>query len=161
MGKSHRRYIAVETAISIVINVLISALFMFAVFGRTPLIELWGPRGLAVDFIPQSFMIAAMSVLVPTLIARKRIREGALSSLPSVRPARPFALLAVRVLVLAALLTVVLGATGVALLSAVWTGPVGFWQAFPYKLAYGAVVALIATPLGLSLALSEPKKPHP
>ena len=158
MGNSHRRYIAVETAVSVVINVLISALFMFAVFGRTPLIELWGTHGLAVDFIPQSFMISAMSVLVPTLIARKRIREGALSTRLSATPSRPFAHLAVRVVVLAALLTVILGAAGVALLSAVWTGPVGFWQAFPYKLAYGATVALIATPIGLSMALSEPKK---
>ena len=78
------RYVAVETAVSIVINVLISALFMFAVFGRTPLIDLWGSHGLAIDFIPQTFMISAMSVLVPTLIARKRVRQGVLAPRRSV-----------------------------------------------------------------------------
>ena len=159
MGNSYRRYVAVETAVSIVINVLISALFMFAVFGRTPLIDLWGSHGLAIDFIPQTFMISAMSVLVPTLIARKRIRQGVLAPRRSVAPPRLFARLAVRVILLAALLTIVLGAVSVIILNTLWSGPVSFWHAFPYKLSYGALVALIATPIGLSFALSEPKKP--
>src|SRR5579859_6544248 len=78
MGTSYRRYIAVETAVSIAINVAISAVFMELVFWRSGTIALWGPHGLAIDFLPQTFMISAMSVLVPTLLTRRRVRNGQL-----------------------------------------------------------------------------------
>lgn len=159
MGTSYRHYIAVETAVSIVINVIISALFMVAVFGRTPQIELWGAHGLALDFIPQTFMITAMSVLVPTLLTRKRIRRGIVLGRQKNTP-RLVRHLAVRVVLLAALLTIILGGIGVAILSASWQGPVSYWHTFPLKLLYGGLVALIATPIGLFIALSEPKKTH-
>jgi hypothetical protein len=160
MGTSYCQYIAVETAISIIINVIISALFMVAIFGRTPLIDLWGPHGLAFDFIPQTFMITAMSVLVPTLLTRKRIRRGVLARRAS-NPPRLVRHLGIRVVLLAALLTLILGGIGVAILSASWQGPVRYWHAFPLKLLYGGLVALIATPIGLSIALSEAKKDIP
>jgi hypothetical protein len=157
MGISHRRYIAIETAISIVINVVISGLFMVAVFGRERFIELWGFHGLAFDFVPQTFMISGMSVLVPTLLARRRISGGVLP-----RRTRPPSLflrrLTVRIVLLALFFTLILGGIGVLLLAQTWKGPLRFWQAFPLKLFYGALVASLATPLGLSLALSDPKK---
>lgn len=154
MTSPYRRYIATETAVSIVINVLISALFMVLVFGRSNDIELWGGHGLAVDFIPQTFMIAAMSVLVPTLLTRQRIKRGVLVRSPGERPPL-LANLALRVVVIAVALTVALGAIAVLILDASWTRPLGFWEAFPMKLLYGALVALIATPIGLYIALSE------
>ena len=60
------RYILVETAISVAINAAISACFAFLVFGGRTGIALWGSGGLALDFAPQTFMIAMMSVVVPT-----------------------------------------------------------------------------------------------
>jgi hypothetical protein len=154
MALSYRRYIVTETTVSIVINVLISALFMGLVFGRSALIELWGGHGLAVDFIPQTFMISAMSVLVPTIVTRQRMKRGLLAYGPGLPP-RYLRSLTLRVIVIAVVLTLILGAAGVLALDAVWTGPVRFWQAFPLKLLYGGVVALIATPIGLYIALCE------
>jgi hypothetical protein len=157
MALSYRRYVLTETTVSIVINVAISALFMVLVFGRSSSIELWGGHGLAVDFIPQTFMISAMSVLVPTLLTRRRMQRGLLLRNPALAP--PFLnSLVLRVVVIAVTLTVVLGAAGVLTLDAVWTGPLHFWQVFPLKLLYGAAIALIATPIGLYIALSERQK---
>ena len=154
MAISYRRYIVTETTVSILINVLISGLFMALVFGRATWIELWGGHGLAVDFIPQTFMISAMSVLVPTLLTRGRMKRGLLMRSQG-SPPRYLGRLGVRVVVIAAVLTLTLGALGVLILDAFWTGPLRFWQAFPMKLLYGGIVALIATPIGLYIALSE------
>lgn len=157
MALSYRRYILTETTVSIVINVLISALFMALVFGRSTSIELWGGHGLAVDFIPQTFMIAAMSVLVPTLLTRQRLKRGVLARNPGAATRYPSSL-TLRVVVIAIVLTLTLGAVGVLILDVIWTGPLRFWQAFPMKLLYGGVVASIATPIGLYIALSEREK---
>ena len=154
MTSSYRRYIVTETTVSILINVLISALFMVIVFGRSTVIELWGGHGLAVDFIPQTFMIAAMSVLVPTLLTRQRIKRGVLVRSPVERP-RLLGNLALRVIAVAIVLTVALGTAGVLILAVLWTRPLHFWEAFPLKLLYGGIVALIATPIGLYIALCE------
>jgi hypothetical protein len=157
MAISYRRYILTETTVSMVINVLISALFMVIVFGRSTQIDLWGGHGLAIDFIPQTFMIAAMSILVPTLLTRQRMKRGLLTHSAG-DPPRYLSRLTLRVIVIAATLTLILGAAAVLLLDVLWTGPLRFWQAFPMKLLYGAVVALIATPTGLYIALSERPK---
>jgi len=154
MASPYRRYFVTETGVSIVINVLISALFMVMVFGHSAGIELWGGHGLAVDFIPQTFMIAAMSVLVPTLLTRQRIKRGVLVRSAG-EPPRLLGNLALRVVVVAIVLTITLGAAGVLILDALWTRPLQFWEAFPLKLLYGGIVALIATPIGLYIALSE------
>jgi hypothetical protein len=159
MPQPQRNYVVVETSISIVINVVLSALFMVLVFGRSAAIDLWGAHGLAGDFIPQTFMISAMSILAPTLLTRQRIRRGSIGAgmlnLRSNTVPVPLRNLAARTVSLALLLTLVLGGLALALVAASWSGPVTFWRAFPWKLAYGAIVALIATPLGLKLALAE------
>ncbi len=134
---------------------MISALFMAMVFGGRASIDLWGPHGLAIDFVPQTFMISAMSILVPTLIARRRMRGGA------IEPLRPPTLPALlqplwrRVSLFAVTLTGVAGSIGTGLLAALWADPLTFWKVFPVKLAYGALIAAIATPIGLVMALSE------
>ena len=155
MNDPTRAYVVKETAISVVINVLFSAGFMFLAFGRARFISLWGVHGLAVDFIPQTFMIIAMSILVPSLLARSRIQSGRISGALR-KSAHPLLrTLGLRTLLMAVGLTIVIGGAAVLLLSFIWPGPSVFWTVFPYKLAYGAIVAAIATPLGLKLALSE------
>jgi hypothetical protein len=149
------RYIAIETIISILINVIISALFMLAVFGRSEHIDLWGLHGLALDFVPQTFMITLMSVLVPTALTRRRLRERRIVGYASTQSARWPSSMWVRALLIAVALTVMLGGAALWILTASWNGPLSYWRAFPLKLLYGALVALIATPLGLRIALSE------
>ena len=149
------RYILAETAISTVINAAISAGFAFLVFGGRADIRLWGPGGLAVDFAPQSFMIAMMSVLVPTALTRRRIRTGLLrpgGGSPSRLPRNLF----VRALLVALAATAILGGIAVVILAAAWSGPIGFAAALPLKIVYGAAVAAIVTPLALKAALLDP-----
>ncbi len=128
---------------------------MFAVFGGLNAIDLWGRHGLALDFIPQTFMITLMSVLVPTALSRKRLREKRIVGYASPQPSRWPRSMWVRALLIAAALTVMLGGAAALILAASWSGPLLYWRAFPLKLLYGALVALIATPLGLRIALSE------
>jgi hypothetical protein len=155
MINEHNRYVLSETAISVVINIVLSALFMFLVFGRSPTIELWGRPGLALDFVPQTFMISLMSVLVPSLITRRRMKSGRVAARASARLRNLPKNVVFRAIVIGCGLTVLLGGGAVLLLSAVWRGAAPFWVTFPLKLAYGVLVATIATPLGLYATLSE------
>lgn len=128
---------------------------MALVFGKQNRIELWGPHGLALDFAPQTFMIALMSVLIPTAIARRRLRMRLIVGYPGVQGTGWLRNMWWRALIIAVALTATLGAAFVGVVAAIWKGPVGFWTAFPFKLLYGALVALVATSLSLRIALSQ------
>jgi hypothetical protein len=158
MVDEHKRYIAVETAISVAINIGISAAFMFLVFGRSPKIDLWGPHGLALDFIPQTFMITLMSVLIPSLITRRRLKSGLIAGRAAVGDSRLPRNILFRAIIIGCGLTVLLGGCAVLLLSSSWRGAEPFWRVFPFKLVYGALVAAIATPLGLHVTLTEAER---
>lgn len=147
------RYILVETAISIAVNAAISAGFAWLVFGGRAGIGLWGADGLALDFVPQTFMISLMSVLVPTVLTRRRVRSGALPHGESFfrLPRNLF----VRALLVAALATALLGGAAAALLALLWSGPMGFAAGLPLKVAYGALIALLVTPPALRAALAD------
>jgi hypothetical protein len=152
----HNRYMLIETSISVVFNIVISALFMFLVFGRTPVISLWGTHGLALDFVPQTFMITLMSVLVPSLIARRRMRSGRLARNARRSPSRLPRSVFLRAALIGCVLTALLGGCAVLIASALWHSTESFWHVLPFKLVYGALVAAVATPLGLRAILSEP-----
>jgi len=151
------RYIFVETLISIAINAAISAGFAFFTFGGRTEIGLWGPSGLALDFVPQTFMIALMSVLVPTALTRRRVAAGAIRP-PAGPPSRLPRNLAIRALLAAAIATLLLGGTATALLAALWSAPLGFATVLPLKILYGALVALLVTPPALRAALFDRRK---
>lgn len=149
-----RRYIMIETLISMAVNAAFSAGFALLIFGGRAEIGLWGPDGLALDFAPQTFVIAMMSVLVPTALTRRRIRSGALApgrGAPSRLPGN----LLVRALLLALVATLLLGGTATALLAATWSGPLAFGAVLPLKIIYGAFVALAVTPPALRAAFQD------
>jgi hypothetical protein len=60
-------YIRRETAVSIAINVALSATFFIAVFGTGRDVPVWSVGGYVLDFAPQGFMIGLMATLVPRL----------------------------------------------------------------------------------------------
>lgn len=72
-------YIRRETGVSIVINSVLSLLFFFLVFGMDDPIPVWGMGQWVFDFLPQSFMIALMSTLVPGYLTAKKLKAGQLS----------------------------------------------------------------------------------
>ncbi|MCW6528619.1 hypothetical protein NED98_00045 [Sphingomonas sp. MMSM20] len=146
-----RRYIILETAISVAINAAISVAFVFLAFGGEAHIAL--PR-LVRDAVPQSFMIALMSTIVPTLLTRRRVAAGAIAAivLPRALWPRSLATRAICVAVVASLL----GASLCALL--LWLyAPAGlnFAGTLLFKAAFGAMLAAIVTPMMLRQALAE------
>ncbi len=66
------RYYLHEAAVSAAINAVLSIVFALLVFGGRPSVPTHGPYSLAVDAVPQTFMISLMASLVPMLIARRR-----------------------------------------------------------------------------------------
>ena len=148
------RYIIVETLIGMVINAAISAGFAFFVFGARDEVGLWGADGLALDFVPQTFMVALMSALVPSLLTRRRVAAGAIHArgTPSPLPRN----LLLRALLLALLATILLGGGATIILAFLLSGPVAFGILLPFKIAYGALVSALVTPLALRAALADP-----
>jgi hypothetical protein len=149
-----QRYIIVETLIGMAINAAISAGFAFFVFGGRAAVGLWGTDGLALDFVPQTFMVALMSALIPSLLTRRRVAAGAIHArgAPSLLPRN----LLLRALLLALLATTLLGGGATMILAVLLSGPVPFAALLPFKIAYGALVSALITPLALQAALAGP-----
>lgn len=150
-----QRYIIVETLIGMAINAAISAGFAIFVFGGRAEVGLWGADGLALDFVPQTFMVALMSALVPSLLTRRRIAAGAIHARGAPAPLPRNLLL--RALLLASLATILLGGGATLILAFLLSGPVAFGALLPLKIAYGALVSALVTPLALRAALADPK----
>jgi hypothetical protein len=146
-------YIRRETAISIVINTVLSLGFFLLVFGSADAVPVWGVGAYAFDFVPQSFMIALMSTLVPGLLTASRLRAGAVGRLDA--PSRWPAALVPRAILLA-IVSVVVGAGLAALgLLALGADAVPWGPALAAKLVFGAALAAVITPIGLRAALAS------
>lgn len=149
----HKAYIRRETGVSIVINAVLSALFFWIVFRGVDPVPTWGVGNWVFDFVPQSFMIALMSTLVPGALTGKAIRTGRITAhgAPGKLPGNLFAragLLAVMSAVIGTgLIALAVAAIGVLMV------PAGV--ALTLKVVYGAVLALVVTPPGLRRALAS------
>ena len=146
-------YLIRETLVSVVINTALSLAFFLLVFGRRDPVTVWGVGNYVFDFIPQSFMIALMSTLVPGLLAIRRRRAGLVerTAPPKWLPRR----LVPRALV-AGLLAAVIGTGVVAiLLGALGLQTLEWTLALAFKLAYGGTLAAVVTPPTLRAALAQ------
>lgn len=145
-------YVRKETRISMAINAMLSLLIFLAVFGLQRPVESWGVGRWVFDFLPQSFMISLMSVLIPGVLVRQKLKNGALAPVPH-RSILPRSLLA-RALVLAGA-SAGIGTASVAGL--VWLMGMEMIAPIPallFKVSYGAILALIVTPPALRAALA-------
>ena len=150
MQPTKTRYLITETAISIAINVLLSEAFAWLVFHRAHAIA---APAIVRDAIPQTFIVAFMGSLVPSLIARSRLRSGLVAQFPSRIPfiRNPF----VRAVILALIATVIGVTVSAILIPVVWPQGMNFGTTLWMKGIYGALVAALITPLAVSSALSE------
>ena len=148
------RYIVTETLISMAVNAAFSAGFAFLIFGGQSEIGLWGSSGLALDFAPQTFVVALMSVVVPTALARRRIRSGVLVRHSGASSRLPRNLL-LRALLVAVLATFALGGVATLVLAISEPDPLAFAAVLPLKIFYGALVASVVTPLALRAAMLD------
>lgn len=146
------QYVRRQTSVGVIIASVLTVLLFFVVFGGLATIPTWGPGGWVFDFLPQSFMIASMGTLVPGVLTRRKLRAGVVAALPgTTRLPRN---LVVRALSLA----VASAALGTALVAAVTFATqqesLAFAVALTLKVAYGALLAALITPLGLRAALT-------
>ena len=152
------KYLAGETAISMVINAAISVGFAWLVFHGHDHVPSSGPGGLVRDAAPQTFMITLMSTLVPSLVTRKRMQAGQLDAWLRTQPGRspgPARQIIVRAFLLA-LIAMVLGlGLNAAILSLLFPTGLGYGKVFVLKAVYGALVALVITPLAVSWVLEQ------
>lgn len=128
-----------ERLVSTGINLVLSAAFFLAAFGRTNrTLALGDPDGFALDFLPQGGAISLMAALVPSLLVRKALRKGGVAGLPSTGS------------ILAQVARMVgLGLLSAALLAAIcligpWTA-IGWAPAFALKLVYGGTLGFAIT----------------
>lgn len=146
-------YVRRETAISAVINAAFSALFFWLVFGGVDPVPLWGRGNWVFDFVPQGFMVALMSTLVPGALAAKALRAGAIhaagrgNGLPGALIPRALVLAVGAAALGTAVMAVITVLSGVAELRATTAAAV--------KVGYGAALALLVTPLALRRALAH------
>jgi hypothetical protein len=152
------KYLASETALSMAINAAISIGFAWLVFHGHDHVPSSGPGGLVRDAAPQTFMITLMSTLVPSLVTRKRMHSGHLDAWlrgqPGGSPA-PAGKIVLRALMLA-LIAMALGlGLNAAVLPLLFPGGLAYSRVFVLKAGYGALVALVITPLAISWVLKE------
>ena len=128
-----------ETAISIAINMGMSAAVFAAMFGTSGDVAL---DGIGRDCVPQTFMVALMGSLVPGLLACRRFAAG--------RPAR----VAARALATAIVAAVAVGGAAWLFCRSLPGGTAPFAAAFAAKVALGGVLAAIVTPLSIRYVLA-------
>lgn len=141
-----------ESLVSVAINGVLSALAFTVVFGGLERVPLWGAGNWVFDFVPQGFMIALMATLVPGFLASRKVKAGTLvaDGPPSRLPTARFP----RALMLAAI-SAAAGTSGIALLAFLsGANDLGATAALIVKIAFGAGLAAIVTPLGLRAELA-------
>lgn len=152
MTPAQRRYVRTEMAIAAVINAALSAVFVWLVFGGQAVVPVLGWRGLAVDTVPQSLMVALMSCLVPTVLTRRRLAAGRVTALSAGRRWPRHAL--VRALLVAVPIAALAGLVGAAVLpltGSSWS----FGAVAALKPLYGALLGAIIARLAVLLALGD------
>jgi len=145
-----------ETLISTLPNAVVSAGFVWLLFGGQTRVPLWGMDGLAFDLVPTTFMLTLMTTIALTLLLRKRRRDGLLADgdpriAPLPVPGNPV----LRGIVFGLALLILFVPVSVLVLSAVWQGDWPFAQVLAFKIAYGVVVGWVATPLVVLAVLRE------
>jgi hypothetical protein len=131
---SLRTMVVRETIISAVINSVLSALFFLLLFGtRGPV----ATAALGPDFLPQAFMISLMGTLIPGLLTAKRLGH---------RAKKP---ILIRAVATAFLSMVVAGGTAWLICHAIAPGSIDHVTALIVKIAFGAALSLVVTPVAV------------
>ncbi|MCI0509663.1 hypothetical protein C8E00_10464 [Chromohalobacter marismortui] len=143
-----------EASIAAVVSALISAAFVFALFGDGRSAPLWGAGGAAVDFLPQTFMLSLMSALIPALTMRRKLAHGKLEAVAGKTwrlPRHPL----VRSLLIALLATLAGSPCGTVLLWAIAGPNIDFAVLLVAKMGYGALVATLVAHVSIRTTLAQ------
>jgi hypothetical protein len=154
MPMSPGRYIALETAISIVANTTLVTIVGILIFGHKPQVAIWGVGNVAFDLLLQTSTVAFFSSLVASLLTRWRLRRGVLESgsIPLVRlPTGVFLQsLAVALIAIVLLLPGTIAVIALCSISALALVPF-----MALKIALTIAAAVIATQIALTTVLAK------
>jgi hypothetical protein len=153
MRREYIRYIALETAIGMAINATLSVGLAYAMFEAHVPMPVESLALLLRDVGTQCFIVALMSVLVPTLLTRRRCKVGALQSLD--RRASWLDNLLLRSVLIAACATVIGVALSCAILPRLAPARFTINAYLALKAAVGAIVAFTVTPIAVHLGLGD------
>lgn len=154
MHEKASNYLAVETAGSGVVNGILNFAAAFALFHGRSRVPATGPASLLRDLIGETFLVTALSMLVPALIARRRRRAGTLPIYTGSRP-KPPGNLYLRAFLAGLIFTCVCMPFNALLLPGIFPGGVSFRNVLLYKTLYGTVLGAIVTLLAVRRALQE------
>ncbi len=149
------KYLATETTSSAICNGVLNALGGFAVFHGRSLIPIAGPKGLVMDSIGQTFLVVSLSILIPSLLTRRRRRAGVLPPAPITSPPVKPGNLYVRSLIAGVVLAFLIWACNSFLLPRVFPADISFRSAVLFKTICGAIIGCIASALAISAVLKE------
>ena len=152
MTDAQRRYVRTEMVVAAIINAVLSIVFLLIVFGGQETIAVSGREGLVVDAIPQTLMIVLMSILVPTLLTRRRLAAGRIERLAGTpRWPRNVLLRSMLAATVAAAIAWILHAALMPLTGADWS----FQTALSFKTAYGAILGATVARFAVGAALTD------
>ena len=153
------KYLATETASSAVSNALLNWLGALAVFHGRGSIPVGGSKGLVMDSIGKTFLVVCLSILIPSILTRRRLQAGVLLPAPShLRVARRGNVY-LRSFLAGILAAFVVVGCNALLLPRVFPATVSHSHAVLFKVVCGAVIGGIATALAISAVLKEPTEP--
>ncbi|MGA9875481.1 MAG: hypothetical protein WBQ21_06710 [Solirubrobacteraceae bacterium] len=143
-----------ETLISIAINVALSIGFVVLAFHGQSEVSMTGRHGIVVDMAPQTFMVVLMSFLVPALLTRRRLTQGALIWRNSVATKSGFNAFfwALPAAVIGTCLVVGLSWL---VLPKLWPTGVAFRSLLLAKAVFGGALAAFITPWAIKKALYD------
>lgn len=152
MTDAQRRYVRTEMIVAAIINAVLSIVFLLIVFGGQETIAVSGRGGLVIDAIPQTLMIVLMSMLVPTLLTRRRLAAGRIAPLVGV-PRWPHNVLLRSILAatVAAAVAWILHAALMPLTAVSWSFQTALW----FKTAYGAILGATVARFAIAAALTD------
>jgi hypothetical protein len=154
MLQEQKKYIIRETVLNSIVNGIFSVFFVWLIFSGHEVIELWGESGLATDFVPQTFLVSVMSMLVLGGVTRKRVLRGSILPLENYK-SRLSGNILVRSLFVATVVTVVAAPVAIFLLAIAWNDSIDLVNIYFIKGFYGFFIAMAVSPIALRTALSD------
>jgi hypothetical protein len=139
MSKLPQSYLLTESLIGSAISLVLSIVFVFLIFESTNPVPVFGFEGIIFDSIPQSFAIAFMTTLMPTLLTRRRIKLAKVSVIRAGVNRLPHNLF-LRSLYMAIGVTVVAYALHFLLFGLIGLNSFSFSSVLIYKSCYGALL---------------------
>jgi len=157
LPRVYRMYIARERVIGSIVNFVLSLVFTILLVPAASPISLWGPQGIAVDLVPTVFMLTLAGSLAITLLAKQRLRSGAIKPIPghlcgAVARALPDNVL-LRIVMVAVVVTAVVVPASVVGLALADVRSMSYGSYLAFKSIYGPFVGALSTATVVKAAL--------